>query len=777
MKQFWYKVGTKCAGVCLQGLLVGVLGICIMISFYWLEESLGFGEMGKSFEETEVFLRHAQNTVNRKLDYDRNIELFEFHGAFDGTQEIDIRQYDTGAQDEANLNVNTTYYISDLLAFGENGRQQMEDTIYKLLDSGLSSQEISIQLDEQAPILETVFPVSGNTLADFARMNVNGTGMLLEYYQELCATARDIQKRYEQYLKTKEETEGEDNSAAPSNISYYIENTRTRQRYTNLNVKSLAAARRMIQNSAELEFLFEGERRFNIMVANSEYIMNDEVARWFINTRFLGSGEKVLLAVNTSYPIGDSLQEIYRAYEQRVPVLLGCMIIGLIGGVVLIMLVVLSIITTGRKEKDGAIYLNWFDKVPTEIAAGLCLIAALLWYFFIMLVRKHTVMDFYPRRTFVIGAVVVEYWILLFSLLSLVRRMKAKTLWENSVSYVVVLVCRQVYNAKQGSKRLVIAYLVFFALNIVFLGFFDTSGAVMALVLDMAVLLYLMRDEVGKQSIREGLYQISQGKLDYKVDTTVLSGETLEMAEAVNEMGDGLQLAIDSMIKNERLKAELITNVSHDIKTPLTSIINYVDLLKRENLQNDRAKEYIRILEQKSQRLKQLTEDLIEASKISSGNIELQCAPLKLQQMLYQAYGEFSERLEEQHLEPVLLIEKEPLIANVDGRQLWRVFENLLSNIAKYALPETRVYMELKRTDQLAEITFKNVSRQKIQVGAEELQERFVRGDISRSTEGSGLGLSIAKSLTELMDGSFDVYLDGDFFQVTLLFPLYEEQV
>ena len=362
-----------------------------------------------------------------------------------------------------------------------------------------------------------------------------------------------------------------------------------------------------------------------------------------------------------------------------------------------------------------------------------------------------------------------------FSLLSLIRRIKGKTLWSNSVCYVVVLGCRQVYNAKQSSKRLLISYLGFFALNIVFLRFFDVAGVWMALVLDMAVLLYLMRDEVGKQSVREGLYQISQGKLDYKVDTRVLTGESLEMAEAVNEMGDGLQSAVDAIIKKERLKAELITNVSHDIKTPLTSIINYVDLLKREKLQNPRAEEYIRILEQKTQRLKQLTEDLIEASKINSGNVELHRDPLKLQQMLQQAYGEFAERLEEKDLEPVLTLEKEPLTAFVDGRQLWRVFENLLGNIVKYAMPGTRVYMELKKMDELAEITFRNVSRQKLDVGAEELQERFVRGDASRSTEGSGLGLSIARSLTELMDGSFEVYLEGDFFQVTLLFPIYKE--
>ena len=774
MKQLWYKTGFKSACVFLQGIFAGILLLCLMTIFYWTEGSFSIGEMGKSFEETEVFLRQVEETVHEKLAYDRNRELFELNGQFNEMQEVDIRQYDTGALDEANLNLNTTYYIRDLLAFAENGLAQMDETIARLMSSGSSNEEISEQLDAQSQTLETVLPISGSSLAEFARMNMN-SAVLLEYYQELCSVSRDIQSRYRQYQITMENPESEENSEAPSNVNYYIENTNTKQRYTNMGVKSLSAARRMVQNSEELVILFEGERRFNIMVSNSEYVINETAVQWFIGTRFLGSGEKVFLAVNTSYTIGDSIQEAYRAFEQREPVVLASVIVGIISFLLLTALLIISVMAAGRKEQGGELTLNWFDHVPTEIAAGICLIAAIIWYFFIMMVRREFVFTYFPRRIVLVGTLVIEYWIFLFSILSLVRRIKGKNLWNNSVCYVVVLGCRQVYSAKQSAKRLLIAYLVFFALNIFFISFFGASGVLMTVVMDMAVLLYLMRNEVGKQSIREGLYQISQGKLDYKVDTQVLTGETLEMADAVNEMGDGLQNAVDSMLKNERLKAELITNVSHDIKTPLTSIINYVDLLKRENLQNERAEEYIRVLEQKSQRLKQLTEDLIEASKISSGNIELQRAPLKLQQMLQQAYGEFAERLEEKNLEPVLQLEKEPLVAYVDGRQLWRVFENLLSNIVKYAMPQTRVYMELKREADLAVISFKNVSRQKLEIGADELQERFVRGDLSRSTEGSGLGLSIAKSLTELMDGSFQVYLDGDYFQVSVIFPLWDE--
>lgn len=772
MKQAGYKTGFKVAGAILQGILVGVLIYCLMNAFYWMEDSSGFSEMGKNFEETSVFLEQVERAVRDKIAYDQNKELFELDGQYDGTKEVDIRQYTSGMVDEANLNLNTTYYVQELIDFYSGGAQQMGERLQKLSDSGLSEQEIGERLDGEAMELETILPISGNSLADYARMNVNPSSALREYYQLLCETSRDIYQRYQQYLSSQQEPEGEENSEAPSNVRYYIENTSTKQRYTNLSVKSFAAAQRMIQNSEELSFLYSGERSFNIMISNAEYVMNEAAAQWFIGARFLGAGEKVILAVDLSYPIGDRLQELYTAFEQREPVLMASVIVGVICVLLLICLVVLSIVTTGRKGPGEELVLNGFDRIPTEIGAGLCLIAGIIWYFFITEVGRRYIVSYIPREMMAIGAVVLEYWIFLASLLSLVRRIKGKTLWDNSVCYAVALGCSQVYNARKNSKRLLIAYVIFFMLNLFFTRFFGMAGIIMALVMDMAVLLYLMRDEVGKQNVREGLYQISQGRLNYKIETKALAGESLEMARAVNDMGDGLQQAVDSIIKNERLKAELITNVSHDIKTPLTSIINYVDLLKREELGNERAAEYIRVLEQKSQRLKQLTEDLIEASKINSGNIELHRDKLQLQQMLQQAYGEFAERLEENKLEAVLSITREPVTVYVDGRQLWRIFENLLGNIVKYAMPGTRVYLELNRMEELAEVTFKNISRQKLAIGAEELQERFVRGDLSRNTEGSGLGLSIAKSLTELMDGSFQVYVDGDSFQVTLLFPV-----
>lgn len=771
MKRFWYRMGVKSANVILQGLLVCVLVVCLTNVFYWTEGSLSISEMGKSFEETKLFLSLTERTLRSKIAYQENKELFERDGQYEELKEVDIRQYASGTQDETNLNLNTAYYIRDLLTFHENGENALRNRIEDLLNSGMTEQAAGEELKSEAQTLETVLPISGSRLADYSELSANPGTALLEYYQYLCETSRDVASRYQAYLTAQEDPQGLYNNEAPSNVQYYVENTSTRQRYTNMGVKSYSAAQRMVQNDEELEFLYVGERKFNIMAANSEYVMNEEASRWFIDTNFLGSGERVLLAVNVSYPIGDEIQEAYLAYEQREPVLLGSIVGAAGSGILLVLLLALLTAAAGRQEKGGAALLSGFDRIPTEIAAGLCLIVGVSWYLLVTEVAAGYLFRLLSFRGQLLLTAVTEYGVILFGFLSFVRRHKAGTLWSNSVCYAVLLGCRQAYSARKNSQRLVIGYVAFFALNIFFVGFFGLPGAVMALVLDMAVLLYLMRDEVGKQNVREGLYQISQGKLDYRIDTKAMTGESLEMSLAVNEMGEGLQKAVDSMVKNERLKAELITNVSHDIKTPLTSIINYVDLLKREELQNERAREYIRVLDQKSQRLKQLTEDLIEASKISSGNVELHMTELNLGQMLRQAYGECSERLEESRLEMEISMEKEPVVIRADGRQLWRVFENLFGNMAKYAMPGTKARLEMKRGQEGVEILFRNICRQKLQMSADELQERFVRGDLSRSTEGTGLGLSIAKSLTELMGGRFQISLEDDSFQAALWFP------
>ncbi|MCD8314919.1 MAG: HAMP domain-containing histidine kinase [Firmicutes bacterium] len=264
------------------------------------------------------------------------------------------------------------------------------------------------------------------------------------------------------------------------------------------------------------------------------------------------------------------------------------------------------------------------------------------------------------------------------------------------------------------------------------------------------------------------------GGHDVKIETKLMSPTLRPLAESLNELDRAVSAAADEKVRSERLKVELITNVSHDLKTPLTSIINYVDLLKSENIESETAREYIDVLDRKSQRLKRLTEDLVEASKAQSGNIHYEPTPVGLCQLAEQAIGEYSDLLESAELTIVRNFPESEITVMADGKLLWRVFDNLLSNVVKYSLPKTRVYLDIERLsgDGTVAVTMKNISGTPLTVSARDLTERFVRGDASRTTEGSGLGLSIAQSFCELMGGSLTVSTDGDLFKATVKFPI-----
>jgi signal transduction histidine kinase len=242
------------------------------------------------------------------------------------------------------------------------------------------------------------------------------------------------------------------------------------------------------------------------------------------------------------------------------------------------------------------------------------------------------------------------------------------------------------------------------------------------------------------------------------------------LAEGINHISEGLATAISESVQDERMKASMITNISHDIKTPLTSIINYIGLLRREEIHNPKAQTYIDVLEQKSLRLKQLMDDLVEVSRISSGNVTLQMTEIDLVELVRQTGGEFNEKLEQKGLNVITKFPKESVMICADGRQLWRVIGNLYNNVAKYAMPDTRVYVEVAVSGKEASFSMKNISESMLDMNADSLTERFVRGDESRSTEGSGLGLSISKMLTELMGGQFEIDLDDDLFRVKVTF-------
>ena len=282
------------------------------------------------------------------------------------------------------------------------------------------------------------------------------------------------------------------------------------------------------------------------------------------------------------------------------------------------------------------------------------------------------------------------------------------------------------------------------------------------------IVIYTIMKQFG--IIKDATKRIAAGDMDAEVTTEKMYIDLKEEGEHLNSIKNGLDVAIEQRMKSERFQTELITNVSHDIKTPLTSIINYVDLLGKEKLENAKAKEYLEVLARQSQRLKKLLQDLLDASKASTGNVELHMEQVNACVLLNQTVGEFQEKLMNSGIELNIKLPQEEIQINADSRYLWRVFDNLMNNICKYSQPNTRAYINLEKTNNNTVISFLNISKEPLNISSEELMQRFVRGDSSRNTEGSGLGLSIAQSLTKLMGGTMELSVEGDLFKVQLIF-------
>lgn len=491
-------------------------------------------------------------------------------------------------------------------------------------------------------------------------------------------------------------------------------------------------------------------------------------------------------AVDQNFSVWDSMAESNELYNKyaglRIPVSQA-----LIFAVILLLIsIVWLTVIAGKRTGDEEIHLNGFDRIYTEIAAAgvFCIWATSLDGFAMLIWRRIEE----PRAGLIAAGGLGIYTAALFLLgyLSLVRRIKAGTLWKNSLLRWCLKIGKKIWAkvrefaelfSRNTSGKIKIALLAggFILFQFVVNGMIFQGSASFFLILiaaDCGVLIYLIRKADGRDRILEGLKRISGGELQYKIPVDKLTGEEKVMAEYINHIGEGLDAAVENSLKNERMKTELITNVSHDIKTPLTSIINYVDLLKRENFTDPKICGYLDVLEAKAQRLKVLTEDVVEASKASSGAITLEMVDLNFGEMLHQVIGEFEERFEEKNLTLMVHFAEEQMIIRADGQRLWRVLENIFGNVVKYAMEGTRVYVQTTPEKGRVVFSLKNISAQPLNISADELTERFIRGDVSRNTEGSGLGLSIAKSLTELQGGDFRLYLDGDLFKVIITFPL-----
>ena len=511
---------------------------------------------------------------------------------------------------------------------------------------------------------------------------------------------------------------------------------------------------------------------------------------------------QILVGVKTGYKEADAFQTAKNAYSQYSPYLWQYLIgIVLLGGLYLLLMVVLTaaegkavMLENGEKK----VLLKWEDKIPIEIMLVLAIVTGellvILGYQGTRFLK--TVTDEFTEGRPLTCGLALLYALLVsggfsFFYFSLVRRIKAGTLWKDSLLAELVRISRRagsyLYGHANTTLRVLIpsGVLLMAVLISILIAYRATAGTTVVLILmliliGILVITSLLRAAVGRDRILTGIKKMNAGDMNYQIPEEGLTGDNLVLAREVNHIGDGIREAVAISMKDERLKADLITNVSHDIKTPLTSIINYVDLLKRENIEDEKVKEYIAVLDAKSQRLKQLTDDLVEASKISSGNIILHFERIDLIELLHQSIGEFSEKFEGRGLIPVLRTENGSACIEADSRRIFRVIENLFSNVIKYALPGTRVYIDVEdknsESGTLVQVAVKNISENPVSVSGDELTERFIRGDESRTTEGSGLGLSIAKNLTVAMNGQLNVKVDGDLFKVILQFPKLEVQ-
>ena len=564
---------------------------------------------------------------------------------------------------------------------------------------------------------------------------------------------------------------------------YLLVNEEAKIAYTNIQQTSktntIEKLKQEIISNNKYWSISNNQIQTNIERLSEENIVRNEdlqkISEFSMNKQYYTAFDETVQNIDSSSDITLN-RALYNQTKSLYKYSYSTLIISIIIGSIELIYLIYSLGYVKNKEE---IYLSWLDKIPLEILFfGYCLL------FFVeaaLLVMCLSVISV-DVNLCVMLIMLVGYFSVLSALYgagTLLKRIKAHTFFKNSITYRILKWLIQKYknvkNIISSNKNLggkIALYFIGIVTVSILIGLIFKEFGILLDIVFWIWCYYKIMKEVDKfKQIHDATEKIYKGDTNIKLDESLYTGVLKELAIYINDIAGGFSNAIKESLKSERLKTELITNVSHDIKTPLTSIINYVNLLKQENIQNEKAKEYIEVLDNKSQRLKKLIEDLVEASKASSGNIKINKEVLNVKELLNQVTGEFEDKFNSRGLNIISKLPEKTVYIKADSRYLYRVLENIYSNVAKYAEENTRVYIDcILEEENTFAIYVKNISKDELNISADELMQRFVRGDKSRNTEGSGLGLSIAKSLTELQDGTFNIYLDGDLFKVAIKF-------
>lgn len=487
-------------------------------------------------------------------------------------------------------------------------------------------------------------------------------------------------------------------------------------------------------------------------------------------------------AENSNQALSNEFIEILKPYQTIIYVLVP------ISTMMTILILLYLSISIGHKKGVEGISTTDFDKIPLEIIFGIGV--AIFTIIMLMTFGGTTPSDISLEVSLVVTAYFSIYIVITIIFDTFVRRLKAKTFWKSTIIGKIFKQLGKIFSKLEkffkelkgtskffdkATKKFILDCVIAIVFAVIILLIFHEDlvfTAVLETVIVVIFIFRLLKAIADYDKIEEKLKEMYEGNNNDALERREFLPEFYQSVDYINDISNGFERAIQDRIKSERLKTELITNVSHDIKTPLTSIINYIDLLKKEDIRNEKANEYIEILDSKSQRLKKLIEDLVEASKVSTGNVKLQLEKINIVELLNQAIGEFEDKFEAKKLEILLEAKESEIYILADSRYMYRIVENLFSNISKYALENSRVYIDIIKKSNEVYIEMKNISKEKLNISAEELMQRFVRGDKSRTTEGSGLGISIAQNLTEIQKGVFNLKLDGDLFRVELIFNI-----